>query len=139
MGLFNSILESGLSDVIDSTGKAIDSITTSDDERNKAKITLEKNMQSFKLDMETRANEFEKEITKRWESDSEHTITRLVRPISYMFILALFALMVLFDGNLGNIHIVQAYIPVIQTLLVTMTVAYFGSRGYEKVTKLKGK
>jgi len=139
MSWFNSILSSGVSEVVDSVSKGLDSLLTSDDERNKAKIILKKNMQEFKIDMESKANEYEKEITKRWTSDNEHIITRLVRPVSYIFVLVLFALMVLFDGNLGNIHIVKAYIPVIQTLLVTMTVAYFGSRGYEKVTKMMDK
>lgn len=72
-------------------------------------------------------------VTKRWVSDNEHIITRLVRPVSYGFMLALFAIIVLMDGNIGRFHVDPAYIPVIKTLLVTMTIAYFGSRGAEKI------
>ncbi len=67
--------------------------------------------------MEGKANDFEKTVTERWKSDNEHSITRLVRPISYGFILVLFAIMVLGDGN-WNMSINEAYIPVIQSLLV---------------------
>lgn len=135
MSWFSSILSGGVDKVVDSVSKGLDNLFTSDDERNKAKIILEKNMQDFKLELENKANEFEQEITKRWSSDNEHFITRLVRPISYIFILVLFAFMVLFDGNVGNMTINEAYIPVIETLLVTMTIAYFGSRGAEKTMK----
>ena len=92
-------------------------------------------MNVFKTDMESKSLEYEKEITKRWESDSEHTITRLVRPVSFIAVLCLFGVMVLFDGNVGEISIKSAYIPVIETLLATMTISYFGSRGVEKTMK----
>jgi len=75
------------------------------------------------------------EVTKRWVSDNEHIVTRLVRPVSYGFMLTLFGIIVLMDGNIGQFHVDPAYIPVIKTLLVTMTIAYFGSRGAEKILK----
>ena len=135
MGWFNSVFSAGASTLVDSIGGAIDAITTSDDERAKAKIIIEKNMQDFKSDMEDKSLEYEKTVTDRWKSDNEHIITRLVRPLSYMFVLFLFAIMVLFDGNKGEFSITESYIPVIETLLVTMTVALFGSRGAEKTMK----
>jgi hypothetical protein len=92
-------------------------------------------MNKFKLQLQEKANDYEKEVTKRWVSDNEHFMTRLVRPLSYIFVLVLFAIMVLCDGNLGQFTINQSYISVIQTLLATMTVAYFGSRGIEKSIK----
>ncbi len=140
MSWLTNIFSEGASKVADSVGTALDGIFTSDEERLQLQNELNKAMNVFKQDMESKSIEYEKEVTKRWESDSEHTITRLVRPLSYIFILALFALMVLFDGNVGSISIKDVYVPVIETLLVTMTIAYFGSRGAEKVTKhFKGK
>ncbi len=41
----------------------------------------------------------------------------------------------MFDGNVGEFNVNQAYIPMLETILVTVTIAYFGSRGVEKVTK----
>jgi uncharacterized membrane protein (DUF106 family) len=139
MSWFSGIISGGVDKVVDSVSKGLDSLFTSDEERLKLRNALQKEMNNLQLELENKSVEYEKEVTKRWESDNEHFITRLVRPISYIFILVLFALMVLFDGNLGDMHIQEAYIPVIETLLVTMTIAYFGSRGAEKVTKFINK
>lgn len=76
------------------------------------------------------------EVTKRLQSDNEHNITRLVRPVSYGLFLIMFFAMVFFDGNLGSFSIEPQYIPVIQSLFGTMTMFYFGSRGAEKIMKI---
>jgi len=139
MSWFSGLVSDGVDKVVGATMDGLDNLFTSDDERNKAKIVLEKQMQDFKTDMLKGSNEFEKEITKRWESDSEHIITRLVRPISYYSVLTLFGAVVISDGNIGDFHINSAYIPVLETLLTTMTLAYFGGRSTEKVIKhIKG-
>lgn len=75
------------------------------------------------------------EVTKRLKYDNEHTITRLVRPITYASMFIMFLSMVFFDGNIGDFTINPLYVPVIQSLFGTMTVFYFGSRGIEKVMK----
>jgi hypothetical protein len=75
------------------------------------------------------------EITKRLGMDNEHTVTRLVRPVSYGAMFILFMSLVLLDGNMGEFVVDKAYIPVIQSLFSTMTIFYFGSRGIEKVMK----
>jgi hypothetical protein len=76
------------------------------------------------------------EVTKRLQMDNEHTITRLVRPVSYGAMFILFLSCVFFDGNIGDFTIDKVYIPVIQSLFGTMTIFYFGSRGIEKVVKI---
>ena len=75
------------------------------------------------------------EVTKRLGMDNEHTVTRLVRPVTYMAMFILFMSCVFFDGNIGTFVIDKAYVPVIQSLFGTMTIFYFGSRGIEKVMK----
>jgi hypothetical protein len=75
------------------------------------------------------------EVTKRLQIDSEHTVTRLVRPVTYGAMFLMFLACVFFDGNLGEFTIDKAYVPVIQSLFGTMTIFYFGSRGIEKVMK----
>lgn len=124
----------GAAKVIGSIGSIVDDLHTSDEEKLLIKVELQKQMDKMKeLQLKSQA-EFDKEITKRWTSDNEHTITRLVRPLSYVFVLSLFAFVVLLDGNAGGFKINPQYIPVIEGLLVTMTIAYFGSRGAEKIT-----
>jgi len=131
MSWFKDLFNSGVTDVM----KAADNLFTSDKERGEIKIELKKVLQNFKVKMLEAQAKYDQEITQRWKSDNEHGITRLVRPVSYGFVLILFAGLVLFDGNIGGFVINKAYIPVIQGLLYTMTIAYFGSRGIEKVAK----
>ena len=73
------------------------------------------------------------EATKRLQSDNQYIITRLVRPLSFLMMLILFISIVLFDGNVGDFEINQAYIPVIQSLFSVMVIFYFSSRGIEKI------
>ena len=79
------------------------------------------------------------EVTKRLESDNEHNVTRLVRPVSYAAMFTLYMSCIFFDGNLGDFQIREQYIPSITSLFSTMTIFYFGSRGLEKVMKTVNK
>ena len=135
MSILSTFFTSSADKLVDSISNGIDKIFTSDEERLILKNEIQKEINTFKKDMENISIQYESEITKRWSSDNEHFITRLTRPLSYIFTLTLFAIMVLCDGNIGQFTINSTYIPVIQTLLATMTVALFGSRGIEKSIK----
>ena len=76
------------------------------------------------------------EATKRLQSDNQYMITRLVRPVSFVLMLLMFISIVLFDGNVGEFTINEAYIPVIQSLFSIMVIFYFSSRGIEKISKI---
>ncbi len=130
----------GAEKVIGAIGSIVDNVHTSEEEKQLIMLELQKQMDKMQQSQLEAQAKYDEEITKRWQSDNEHTVTRLVRPISFAFILLLFALVVLFDGNIGEFSINPAYIPVIEGLLYTMVIAYFGSRGAEKLTKsIKGK
>ena len=131
MSWLGKLFSDGASKLVDS----IDGLVTSDEERLKLRNELQAGMNQLAIEMEAKANEHEQEITKRWQSDNEHAITRLVRPLSYTAVLVLFGAIVIADGNIGGFVVNTAYIPVIETLLATMTIAYFGSRGVEKTMK----
>jgi hypothetical protein len=132
MNWLTSLFSSGASVVIDSVGKAIDNLVTSDEEKLKLKNELASEMNKFTLDMESKSNEFEQEITKRWTSDNQHWVTRLVRPMSYGWIIFIFSAVVLADGNIGSFSVKESFIPVLETLMITMTVSYFGARSIDK-------
>ena len=136
MSWFTDLFSSGVATVVSSVGSVIDNLHTSDDEKLAAKQKLVEEMNKFEIKQLELKAQYDAEVTKRWQSDNEHIITRLVRPISYACVLALFGIIVLLDGNVGVFTIAEAYIPVIEGLLQVMTVAYFGSRGAEKVTKM---
>ena len=126
--------------IIDSVGNTLDELFTSDDERNKASILLNKVQNALKLELGKQALEYDKEVTARWKSDNENLVTRMVRPMMVIWTYVLFSAVMLADGNLGDFAIKEAYIPLLETIIVTITIAYFGSRGFEKTTKyIKGK
>ena len=133
MSWFSSILSGGVDKVVDSVGNAIDKLVTSDSERLQLKNELIKIQLEAKQKQDELEVQFEQQITDRWKSDNEHFLTRLVRPLSVVFMLVLFGMIVLLDGNVGMFFVNPAYVPVIENLLVTMIFAYFGSRGAEKI------
>lgn len=132
-----NFLSGGVDNIVASLGGAIDAIFTSDEEREKAKAELMRVAMQEKKNAQSYAAEFEKSVTARWESDSEHFITRLVRPMIVIFVYTLFGALVLSDGNIGGFSVKEAYVPMLETIIVTITVAYFGSRGIEKISSKK--
>ena len=135
MEWLTNILSQSASIVVDSVGNAIDKLVTSDEEKLQLKNELIKIKLEASQKAEEQALELDKEITQRWKSDNEHGITRLVRPVAYAWMMIIFTAVIFADGNLGEFTIDKAYVPVIQALMMTMTIAYFGSRGLEKITK----
>ena len=127
MKWLTNIFSESASGIVDSVGNAID------------KLQLKNELIKIKLEAEHKAEQqaldLDKQITERWKSDNEHSITRLVRPVAYAWVIVLFTAVMIADGNIGEFQINEAYIPVIQAILMTMTIAYFGSRGIEKITK----
>ena len=82
------------------------------------------------------------EVTKRWEADMHQGsyLSRNIRPLTLAFLLAFTSIMMFLDSRLKwGFEVKDIYIDLLQTLLVTVVVAYFGSRGYEKVVKIKNK
>lgn len=130
-----SLLSGGIDKVIDSVGTLLDNLVTSDEERELIKAELEKVKYNTKLETENQYLKHEEEITKRWVSDNEHTTTRLVRPAMVIWSFVLFTVVMLSDGNISGFIIKDAYIPMLETIVVTVTIAYFGSRGIEKTVK----
>ena len=112
-------------------GKILDSLHTSGEEKAAAKQKLEKLFVRAESDAQ-------KEVTKRWNADmkSGNWLAANIRPLTLIFLTIVFALLSVTDGNLGEFSIGEAYVPVYQTLLMTVYAAYFAGRSIEKI---KGK
>ena len=82
--------------------------------------------------------EAQKEVSARWESDmkSDAWLPKNIRPVTLIFLTVCFVILSVFDGNIGEFSISDSYVPVYQTLLMTVYAAYFAGRSIEKV---KGK
>ena len=139
MSLLTSLFSGGVDKIVDSVANGIDSLVTSDEERLVAENVLAKIKLEAQIQSEAISMDFEKEVTKRWTSDNQSLITKLVRPVSIIYMLVLFGIIVLMDGNIGEFAINKAYIPVIENLLITMVIGYFGARSLDKFTTMKGK
>ena len=67
---------------------------------------------------------------------SDAWLPKNIRPVTLIFLTVCFVILSVFDGNIGEFSISDSYVPVYQTLLMTVYAAYFAGRSIEKV---KGK
>ena len=79
-----------------------------------------------------------KEVSSRWNSDmkSDSWLSKNTRPLTLIFLTASAVLMMAIDSFHLQFQVDEAWINLLKTLLVTVYVAYFGSRGAEKITKI---
>ena len=116
--------------VIEKVGNVIDNLSTSKEEAMAAKKAIKEVM----LKAESQAQE---QVTRRWEADmkSANWLSKNIRPLICIFLTAMFVVISIFDGNLGGFSIQPSYIPIYQTLLITVYGAYFAGRSIEKIRK----
>ena len=115
---------------IEKIGDVVDKLSTSDEERMEAKRA----MKQILLDAEAKGQE---QVTRRWEADmkSDNWLSKNIRPLICLFLTFIFVVLSIFHGNLGNFSIDESYIPIYQTLLITVYGAYFAGRSIEKIRK----
>ena len=79
-----------------------------------------------------------KEISSRWGSDmkSDSWLYKNTRPLALAFLTVSAVFMMAVDSFHLQFDVDEAWINLLKTLLVTVYVAYFGSRGAEKITKI---
>tara|TARA_B100001093_G_C26764371_1_gene987191 strand:- start:1080 stop:1466 length:387 start_codon:yes stop_codon:yes gene_type:complete len=113
---------------IEKIGDVVDKLSTSDEERMEARRAMEQIL----VDAEAQAQE---QVTRRWEADmkSDNWLSKNIRPLICIFLTAMFIIISIFDGNLGNFVVAPTYIPIYQTLLITVYGAYFAGRSIEKI------
>lgn len=80
----------------------------------------------------------QQEITKRWESDNktDSILTKNVRPLTLIFLTLALFLFIILDSSGLQFTVETAWIDLLKSLLLTVFVAYFGGRSYEKSKKL---
>ena len=104
-------------------------------------ITNKEELQQVKNELEKIVNEAEKnasnQVTDRWKSDnlSDNKLSKNIRPISLIFVTVVFVIISFMDGNVGEFKLNESYIPVYQTLLLSIYGAYFVGRTITKIKK----
>lgn len=90
------------------------------------------------LEVEKAASEERKnediQVSDRWRSDmeSDSKLSKNTRPLVMLSLLGFLFLMIVLDSCKIEFEIKPAYINLMESLLITVVVAYFGSRGMEK-------
>lgn len=120
--------------VIKEVGKVIDDLTTTEEE----KLEAQKKIVQILEEADRQAQE---EITARWTADmaSDSFLSKNIRPLVLIYLTFIFSILAFFDGNLGEFKIAEEYIPIFQTLLVTVYGAYFVGRSWEKAKSMNHK
>jgi len=123
------------SNIIKDVGDVIDKLTTTKEEKLEAQRLITEILE--KADKEA-----QEQVTARWQSDmqSDSFMSKNIRPIVLVYLTVIFTICAFFDGNIGQFTISDEYIPIFQTLLVTVYGAYFVGRSWEKakaITKNK--
>tara|TARA_R110000824_G_scaffold400679_1_gene608791 strand:- start:30 stop:416 length:387 start_codon:yes stop_codon:yes gene_type:complete len=116
--------------VIKQVGDVLDNLTTSKEE----KLAAEQKIKEVLMQAEANAQE---QVTRRWEADmkSDNWLSKNIRPLICIFLTAMFVVISIFDGNARGFTIAPAYVPIYQTLLITVYGAYFAGRSIEKIKK----
>ena len=122
-----NLITSGL---IKEIGGVIDNLTTTEEERLQAKERIQKLLEEADKDAQ-------QQVTERWKYDmqSDSFLSKNIRPLTLVFLTVMFTLLAFTDGNIGEFSIQKEYIPIFQTLLITVYGAYFVGRTWEKGKK----
>ena len=76
----------------------------------------------------------QQEVSKRWEADmkSDSYLSKNTRPLTLIFLTVSLVIFILLDGFNIDFSIDSGWVDLLKSLLITVYVAYFGSRGAEK-------
>tara|TARA_R110001632_G_scaffold183690_1_gene303756 strand:- start:109 stop:558 length:450 start_codon:yes stop_codon:yes gene_type:complete len=82
-----------------------------------------------------------KEISKRWASDmkSDSWLSKNTRPLTLIFLTVSMVLLIFSDSIGESFNVDSGWVDLLKSLLITVYVAYFGSRGAEKFKSISNK
>ena len=117
--------------LIKDVGSVIDNLTTSKEEKLEAQRKITEILE--KADKEA-----QEQVTERWKADmnSDSWLSKNIRPAVLIYLTFIFTMLTFFDGNVGVFKVAEEYIPIFQTLLVTVYSAYFVGRSWEKAKSI---
>ncbi len=81
------------------------------------------------------------EISKRWSSDmtSDSWLSKNTRPMALIFLTISMIIFMLLDSFDWGFQVEPQWVDLLKSLLITVYVAYFGSRGVEKFKAIDNK
>ena len=81
------------------------------------------------------------EVSKRWSSDmkSDSWLSKNTRPMALIFLTVSMILLIFIDSSGIDFEVGGGWVDLLKSLLITVYVAYFGSRGAEKFKTIQNK
>jgi len=81
------------------------------------------------------------EVSKRWSSDmkSDSWMSKNTRPMALIFLTVSMILLIFIDSTGIDFEVDSGWVDLLKSLLITVYVAYFGSRGAEKFKTIQNK
>ena len=122
-----SLITGGL---IKDVGGVIDSLTTTEEERLEAKQKLQELLEKADQDAQSQLT-----VRSKLDMQSDSFLSKNIRPLVLIYLTVIFTVLSFFDGNIGGFQVDEAYIPIFQSLLITVYGAYFVGRTWEKSKK----
>ena len=134
MGILNKIFSGGASELVNSVGGVLDSLSTTKEEKLEAKRKLKEMILSHQAQMESN-------ITDRWKADmaSDSWLSKNVRPLTLIFMLVCTMLLIFIDAGQIEFIVEDKWTDLLQIVLITIVGSYFGGRSIEKLKNGKGK
>ena len=130
MSILKKIFSGAGSTLVESVGGVLDDLITTDDERKEAKRKLKELILNHEAQME-------KQITDRWTADmnSDSWLSKNVRPMVLIFLIVCTMLLIFIDAGALTFTVEEKWTDLLQLVLITVIVAYFGGRSVEKFKK----
>ncbi len=81
------------------------------------------------------------EVSKRWQADmkSDSWLSKNTRPLTLVFLTVAMVLLIFIDSTGLDFDVDGGWVDLLKSLLITVYVAYFGSRGAEKFKTIQNK
>ena len=139
MSWISDIFSSSAGAIVDSVGKAVDELVTSDQER----LALQNELVKIKLDADQKAQEidlqYDKEVSARHLADmqSDSWLSKNIRPMTLIFILVMYSLLSISSGF--NFAVTESYVQLLGQWGMLIMSFYFSGRTLEKLMALKSK
>jgi len=116
--------------ILKQVGQVVDNLSTSEEE----KLVLRNELQTI---LEKADADAQQQVSDRWSADmnSDSWLSKNIRPLVLIFLTVIFTALAFTDGNIGGFTVAKEYVPIFQTLLVTVYGAYFVGRTFEKAKK----
>ena len=130
MSIIAKLLSGGAAELVKGIGGVVDNLHTSKEEKLAAEAKIKDLVMGYEAEMQ-------KQVTERWKMDmqSDSFLSKNIRPLVLVYLTSIFTILAFADGNVGGFEVAQEYIPIFQSLLITVYGAYFVGRTWEKSKK----